>query len=175
MLAYQDGASSPPGAMARMESVTGGRAGDRGLAAGMAVAQVANIKEQTALLMDQQAKTNAERRLTEANAVIQENLAHYSADTARIGLDTAQRNFEKLGFEIQDRIRDISLKDIDIQAMKPLVLEYQRFINTLTKANIPEAQATERFWKGMTQSEIAKWLQIVRSVMPSVGPIGVPR
>lgn len=172
MLAYSDAGSSPPGAAARSESITGGKLSERATSAIMMNEQIKNIKAQTGLIFSQEAKTDAERRGADADAIIKENLAHYSADTARISKETLERTYERLGFEIQDKIRDISLKDIDIQKMRPLVLEYQKLVNQSEQLGIPERQATADFWKSMTQAEIAKWLQIVRSVMPSVGPIG---
>lgn len=73
MLAYQDGASSPPGAKAEVQSVTGGRMASTALQAALLKEQVANVREDTALKIDQGGKENALRRDAEASAIIKEN------------------------------------------------------------------------------------------------------
>lgn len=165
MLAYQDGASSPPGASARMESVTGGRAGDRAVSAMLAREQVKNIaadtavKDQTAALTAQQTR-NAAAVATEAEARVP-----FSAATAAVNYETLNRQFVRLGHEIHNIMRDEMLKDIDIDKMKPLVVEYQRLLNQAERLGLSEKQATSDFWETVPES---KFLQVLKQLLPGL-------
>lgn len=165
MLAYSDSASSPAGATARMESVTGGRLSERAINTAQAMAGVANTKQATAESFAREALTDAQRRLVEGQAIEQEWKAFYSADTARLSRDTLEQNLEYLGTQVQSVLRDVDLKDVDLNEMRPLVLKYHALLNRAMELDLPEKEATAAFWR---EVPAAKWLQVVRSVMPSI-------
>lgn len=157
MLAYQQGgASSPAGSSVRFENVGSAAASgaasvsSAATAANLAKAQISNVEAQTR-------KTTAEAQLVEAQVP-------YSATNAATQSETLTRNFVKLGHEVHQIMRDEQLKDMDIDSLKPLVIEYQRLKNAAEAAGLPAAQAEAEFFKTVPQ---AKWLSIIKALLPS--------
>lgn len=159
-LAYgQGGASSPPGASARMESVTGGRLGDRLVAMALAKAQVANLREDTALKMDQQAKTNAERREADARAVVIENSPeHFSANQAKRQIEFEAR-IRKLSADADAAVTEAKTKAFDLEHMRPLVKRGAELVNEGLRLGLPLKEAEAKLWNQMEgQGRTVEWL-----------------
>lgn len=150
MLAYMDTASTPSGATATMQNENEPvQKGIHSAAEGLLIAK------QSKLLDAQARKSNAEAQLVEADLP-------YSADNARIRANTIHSQFEKIGHEVQLLIQDRTLKDIDIDRLRPLVVEYQRLLNEAERLGLSEAKATADFYDTIPQS---KWLEIMRKVL----------
>lgn len=176
MLAYhQGGASSPPGATTRVESVTGGRLSERAVSTALAIVQRQNVQADTGKKFAEEKLADAARRSTEADAIIKENSPEFFSANQAMRQKGFEAKIEALANDVQLQLRDMKLKDLDIEKLKPLVIEYQRLMNKLAEAGMPEAMASQRFWEHLGQGDVAKWLQVIRSVMPSVGSIGSRR
>lgn len=145
----QGAASTPAGATAVTPdfSQIGSRAVGRALEARLNSAQVKNVEAQTR-------KTVAESQLVEA-------AVPFSAFSEETKAKNLSAQFTKLGNEIALQVKDQDLKDIDIQKMKPLVLEYQRIINELERSDIPMKKAEAEFFEKVPEW---KWLIILRSL-----------
>lgn len=158
MLAYQNEASSPGGALGRVEPVT--RDSGAKLQAGITSAlQAKNIREQTALLMTQQAKTDAERRSVEADAIIKENSPEFSARNQA----SRQASFESGVDKIVEEAKTAGIMrrqaEWDLEKMRPLLLEWQRLSNMAAKADLPAKRALERLYEQVPEM---KWIEAFR-------------
>lgn len=196
-LAYgQGGASTPAGASARMESPTGGRLGDRMLQAVLGSEQVKNIRAQTENVTAQTEKTKAETNLVRtdqasraADLFMKEKQLPYSAGQADYQNRLLMRSFVKLGEDIAEVGRSIELKDVqieqvraeierigvdaalkkfDLERLLPLMQRYRELVNQAEQYGMPERKATAEFWERANVAEVAKFIQIVRSVMPRI-------
>lgn len=115
---------------------------------GMMQAQIQNVNQSTA-------KLAAETKMVEAEIP-------YSASNARLKSFTIESGLQKLKTDIESVTKDIAIKDIDINTLKPLVAEYQRLTNKATAASIPAKEAEAELFKAIPE---AKWLEIVRRVI----------
>lgn len=162
MLAYaQGGASTPQGATARMENVTGPAA----TAAIGNYFSAQQAKEQTNLLKEQQNATRAQARLTNAQAEDLEPTLPFSAQNAQVASLKMDREFQLLGAQLDKTLadRDISrLNHSQLQEMQPLLKEYQRLLNQAEKLGIPEKEATSKFFDTVPEG---KWLQIIKQLL----------
>jgi len=147
MLALQDAASSPVGASTRVESVTGGRAGERVGALAGQVAGIQNIKAQTAATEAMREKTMQEARLTGIQADLLGFDVPYGAQSAQYRAETLRSNFDKLQTEVRKLDVELLMKQRDFEKLQPLIIEYQRLVNQAEAAGIPEKVATAEFWK----------------------------
>lgn len=157
MLAITDGASTPnigqPQVPNEGEGVVaaGANAAAAVNSAKIAKAQIENTEAQTA-------KTKAETSLVEAQVP-------FSAQNAQVASLTIDRQFQKLGIEVEKAIvdRDITkLTHGQLQEMQPLLKQYQELLNKAEKLNMSEREATSKFFETVPQS---KWLTLVRQLL----------
>lgn len=107
MLAVQQGgASTPPGASARMESVTGGRLSERMLSTAAQMASIKNIQAQT--------------RLTNAQASDLEPKIPFSGQSARLGVQQLSESVKEIAARAENVMVDTELKSFDLEKLRPL-------------------------------------------------------
>lgn len=173
MLAYQDGASSPPGSLARVESATGGRLGERlGTIAGNVVG-IQNIKAQTAATLAQAGKTEAEARLANLQGDILQPQVFYSAGNAQRQAEILASQFDKLQTEVRHLDLDLASKERAFRELQPLMIKYQGLVNLAESLKIPEAKATAAFWSGLEKE--GKLVQFIRQMLFGQGGGFIPR
>lgn len=117
----------------------------------------------------QTAATQATARKTEAEASAIESTLPYSATNARTQSMMLDQQFKKLSAEARTALADyfvrkgdVQLKDMEINEIKPLVIEYQRLLNKAESFGLSEKAATADFFKTVPE---AKWLQILRQIV----------
>lgn len=133
MLAYSDGASSPAGASARMESPTGGRLGDRALSSALALAE---IKTQAAT--QENLHASAEKAGAEAaqiRAVLPYSAGKVSAEIGQIGAAT-----DELRTKIQDLVSQIDLRNVQRKDLVPAEVALKKVQAASEAAGIPAKQ-----------------------------------
>lgn len=108
------------------------------------------------------AQTQAQTAKTRAEATQLESAVPYSAFNARMQSFKLESEVNLLAQQIQSVVKDTQLKDLDINQMRPLVLEYQRLMNQSEKAGIPAKEAEAELFKKIPE---AKWIEIVRRVI----------
>lgn len=150
MLAYSDAASSPPGATARMESVTGGRGAANLLATALQAAQVKNINAGTQAQIAQARKTDTEASLLGTQLP-------YSADRARVEYETAVLGFTKLSSEIRNLSLEGLSRDRVLDALQPLQIEAQRLLNQAARYGLSEKKAESLMYEALPESKY-KWI-----------------
>lgn len=136
MLAYaQGGASTPQGASARMESVTGGNLSERALSTAF---QIAALK-----------KLTAETRLTNAQAADLEPAIPFSAQRASLNVQQLGESVKKIAADAENIMADTEVKNLtkeQLEKLQPLLLEYQRLKNRAEDAGLSEKEADAKFW-----------------------------
>lgn len=163
LLAMTSPASTPNVAPARIENEK------RDLGQGVAnsaqtaatVLGLKSMQAQTENIQAQTAKTLVETKQLDA-------ATPYSASNARLQSFKLENEVQSLAQDIQSKIKDVSLKTLDLERMRPLVLEYQRLLNRAEAANLAPAEISAEFFKTVPA---AKWFQIVREVI-GVGRVG---
>lgn len=167
MLAGMNPASSPSGSTTRVENPKGplGEGVSRAVNSAASAMQAQNLAAQNKLLEAQTLKTNAEA------SEVQSRLP-YSADSARISFETLNRNFTKLGHEIHQIMRDEQLKDIEIDKIKPLLIEFQELQNQSARLGQAGQRAEAAFYEQIGSG--AKWLELVRKFLPGFSTSGIP-
>lgn len=160
MLAVSQGpATAPPGAKTEVQSVTGGRLGDRAINSALAVSQIRNLEAQSR-------KTGAEAQLLEAQVP-------YSGRQAELSLDSAERKFVLLAEElvkidqeihilefrkgVEEAVRDLSRSEFE--QLRPLAVKFAELRNQLMQSDLPAAQAQAAMWKELgVEGAQATWL-----------------
>lgn len=164
MLAYNSQASTPSYTPAHMENEQG--QSSQILAQGLSSSAQAYLQaKQTDAAVS---ATKAQARKTDAEAQQIEATLPYSAQNAKVQAETLTRQFVKLGHEIHQIMRDEQLKDMDIDELKPLAIEYQRLLNESERLGLSEKAATAEFYKTVPE---AKWLQIIKYILPSLSGV----
>lgn len=170
-LAYgQGGASSPQGASARMESVTGGRLSERLVGAALAKSQIENIRADTGLKFSQEKKSDAERREADARAVVIENSPeHFAANQVH-----RQKGFEaqiaKVAADADRAQSEAKTAKFDIEEMRPLAKRAAELVNEGLRLGLPLKEAEAALWKqlegqGRTVEWMTKFLLAVRQLL----------
>lgn len=146
MLAAGDAASAPSGAKAEVQNPASG-AIHSALAVKQQKAQLDQMEAQTRLIQEQAELTKAERL----------DFRPASANQADKAAAVSAQQFENLKAELDNIRRQGVLQDIDadtkrltnrqLEAMQPLLLEYQRIINRLEELGIPEKEADAQFYE----------------------------
>jgi len=154
MLAYNDVASTP--------SVPAPQVANEQAAVGQGVSSAAQVVMAAKQMQAQTATLEASARKTDAEAASIEATLPYSAHNAKTNADMLDRQFVKLGHEVHQIMRDETLKDMDIDQLKPLVVEYQKLLNASERAGLSEKEATSEFFKSVPQ---AKWVEIVKRLL----------
>lgn len=142
MLAYQQGgASSPSGNVAPVQDVGAVASGQMLAAVGMR-AQIQNTQAQT--------------RLTNAEAEIRENQVPYSGGMAKLTYDQAEANLRRTAEEVDNIIRSGQLMDKDINKLKDLLIRAQELQNKATELGMPAKQADANFWNTVDSSALMR-------------------
>ena len=168
MLAYsQGGASTPAGAQARMESVTGGisSAVSTAVQAAIAKAQLENIKADTNKKEVETIGAGEVARKTAAEASITEAVAPFSATKAQNEVLILDKQFQKLSHEVMSAGIDSETKKFDLESLKPLAAEYARLVNQGEKLGLSEKEATAEFWKSIPEAKYGELLRIIRMII----------
>lgn len=157
MIAGMNPASTPSLAPARVENAKAplGQGVSNAVSSAVAAMQPAVMQAQKDNIEAQTAKTASETKAIEATLP-------YSASNARLQSFKLENEVASLAQDVQSKIKDVALKDIDIEKMRPLVLEYQRLMNAAQAAGLPAQQAIADFYKQVPE---AKWLAIVKDLM----------
>lgn len=141
MLAYDEGASSPSGAMARVENPY------------RDVAQTLVSAAQAKAVI---ASTKAQTRKTEAEATITEAAIPFAASNEASKNAILGRTFENIDQDIINKVADLALKNqqrdlnkFELEIMNPLRQAYQDYTNQAAKLSIPAALADANFWKAV--------------------------
>lgn len=111
----------------------------------------------------QTAKTEAEARRTRAETEIVENAIPFSAERANFEAGVLRQQYDKLAAEINNLQEENKLKIQELEQVVPLVIEYHRLLNEAERLGLSEKEATSKFWEKIPE---AKWLQILRAIMP---------
>lgn len=130
MLAYSEGASSPQGASARMESVTGGRLAERITTAQLAKAQISATNAAAA-----HSTASAGREDAEA-ARIREQLP-YSAAHAGAQVEQINASVAHLRAEIENIASEIKKRDVERTELIPVEAALKRVQAASEAASIP--------------------------------------
>lgn len=160
MLAYMDQASTTSTATPTMQNEADG-AGQA--AQGLANSAQAYLHQKQ--VMASTVATEAAARKTNAEAQAIEATLPYSAQNASVQAQTLQKSFQKLSAEVESAFADFRKKDMDVEEMMPLVIEYQKLINQAERLGLSEKEATAEFWKSVPE---AKWIQVLRTIMPKI-------
>ncbi|QXP08588.1 MAG: DNA pilot protein [Arizlama microvirus] len=180
MLAFMGGgagavqASTPAGAAGKGGDFTGigSRAVSSALSAQANVAQVENVKANTAKAVQEARLTSANADIAAATAV---NSGQNAESTTRALVAQAidwEHKAQESGLRNILTSREIEMGRLTVeqqQELQRLQMEYQRAIIQAVLLGLPEKQAENDFWKALPE---AKWVQALRAVMPkiSIGP-----
>lgn len=129
-LAYSDSASTPGGAAAFGPDLS--QIGSRGTSA----------VQSNRLL-------NAQLQNIEADTVLKGSSAHQAEANAALMSTTKERvghEISKVMQEVENLKTEQDLKRFDLEKLRPLQAAYQAFVNDLTAAGIPAAEADAKFW-----------------------------
>lgn len=160
MLAYNDVASTPNYSLPNIENE------GEGLGEGVASAAQAYAAQK---MMQAQVKTQeATARRTEAEAKVIEAELPYSGQRAAAQVDKLEQEFAKLKYEIKNLISEGQLKDMDLEEIRPLAIEYQKLVNKAEAAGLPEREATADFFRTVPQG---KWMQILKQLFFGSGSL----
>lgn len=162
MLAYSDAASSPAGATAKMESVTGGRTAQSVTTAMLAKRQLENIDA------DSRVKNETSRSLK-----IDNDMKQFGPDSsdpkggATLGYRTSEAQLAKLQNDVEASLQDArkAKSSADIEALK---VDLQRTVNSLEAMKIPEAKQVAKMWNALDKSDlgaVAKFLLFVKQLI----------
>lgn len=169
MLAMMNPASSPSGASTTFGNeaapIGAGIANATASAAGAATA-VQQMKQLDATTSN----VNAQTRKTTAEAAAIESTLPYSAQNAKVQSETLIRQYTKLGHEIHQIMRDEQLKDIEIDQVKPLLIEFQRLQNQGEQLGLAGKKAEEEFYKMLGPG--SKALELLQKFLPFLSNLG---
>lgn len=171
MALMKGGASTPPGASARVESDTA----DSSAIMSNAVPKLLATRMNSAAV----ANAEATARKTNAEAAIIEKQIPFSGANAQAQADMLQEGLRKIGAEISNLNLDavlkeqqkeigentITLSDLDVQTqekLKPLLLQYQELLNQAEKLGMPEREATAKFWSQIPEG---KFMSLIKDLL----------
>lgn len=161
MLAGMNPASSPPGATTRVENESESVAQGVSGAVPAAVSALSALKSMQ--VQDAQIRaTDASAEKTLAEAAVLKPQAAYSASNARLQSFELESRVAKLNQEVQAVVKDNALKDLDIQQLRPLVIEYQKILNQYQSLGIPLREAEAKLYK---EFPAARWADIIKRML----------
>ena len=159
----QGGASTPAGATARMESVTGGRLSDR-------IASAAMLKSQIELNQAAAAKANQEAR-----SVKEQTDMFVFGPTSTTSAGAGAQNFkltaaqlESIGVQISSAQLDVAQKKFGLEVMNDIAARKARADADAAEAKVPQMKADAAFWSALEKeggliAKAAQWLlQFIR-------------
>lgn len=165
MMAYNGSASTPSTAPAHVEredpSVgvsSASQLSQMRLQNKLVDAQVRNVESQTVNTSAQTAKTQAETKVVEA-------AVPYSSENAFNSKRILERQAHLLEDQVDLAVREIHTKDLtnaQLEALQPLMVEYQKLMNEASRLGMSEKEAQSRFFED--SGTLAKWLSILNQV-----------
>lgn len=168
MLGYTSSASSPSNSPARVEPEDVGK----GIQAVSAAQGVKLLKAQTALAKEQASNVNAssvstleQAAKTRVETDILRETVPYSAENAKNSANILAQQYAKLANEVESVIKDVDIKrltEAQMKELQPLVVEFNRLQNAAKRAELPEKEATAKFFENVPYS---KWITIMRQLM----------
>lgn len=159
MLAITEGAASTPSSA----QATAGSKGTNFAGAFSAAQMVRLAKEKNAAEI-KQIEANTAKTVEETKMLA--DSANYSAIDAQSRSYALQRQAEKLRQEITQVALQNQEKEAFLDDMQPLLVEYQRIMNRLKTLEIPESEATAKFFKDV--GEGSKWAELIKSLLIGV-------
>lgn len=153
-LAASSPASTPSGSLARVENER------EGLGRGVAGAPTSALSAQAAKA--QISLTNATTAKTQAETAQLSAAAPFNASNARLSSFKLENETNLLARQVENAAKDTELKSLDLEKMRPLVLEYQSLLNRAELAGLTEKEIQAKFFDTIPA---AKWLAIVRAVL----------
>lgn len=160
MLAYNDSASTPAGAMPQVENEE--------VPLGQAVANAAVIYQQQKQAQANIGVADAQARKTTAEAQLIEAQVPHSASNAYWNAQSVREQFDKLSHEVHNLELEERKREFDVTEYQPLVAEYQRLLNQAERLGIPEKEATSKFFEKVPEG---KWAQIIKQLLFGGGSI----
>lgn len=148
MLAAGDAASAPSGAKAEVQNPASG-AIHSALAVKQQEAALKNMSAQTRLIEEQAELTKAERLDFRPASANQADKASAVSAQQFQNLKEELENLKRQGQILQEDLRGKELTNKQLEAMQPLLLEYQRIINRLEELGIPEREADAQFYEAL--------------------------
>lgn len=151
MLAYtQGGASTPQGASARMESVTGGNLSQRALSTAAQVIQLENIEANTR-------KTNQETRQTKemTDMMVSGPTPTNSGGSLAANLAVTRKQLDKLGAELEGVNLNNEILKINrdqLELVNPHLLEAAKLYNKLQQAELTPKEIEAQFLQSLGQT-----------------------
>lgn len=157
----QGGASSPSGASARMESVTGGRLSERLQSAAMSAAQLKQIQAS----VDQADSMTRVNNATHEGLSIDNNMKLYGTPRAPLGGDlhdtsggsaalnmkSLEKSLEKLGYDT-DNAKWTSLSNqFSVQELQSITRDIELNKRRLQEADLTVAEQESKLWKAIEE------------------------
>lgn len=162
MLAYNQAASSAQGARAEVQPVTR-NTGTSAMAIRQQQLALENMSAQNRLLTEQAAKTRAETQYTESSAA----QLGYSMNKIELEMQSIAQDIKRKVTELNitdEQLRQARLNTRQLEAMQPLLQEYQRLLNQAESLGMTQRQIDEQFARNLgDESAFLKFLhQIFR-------------
>lgn len=127
--------------------------------AAMALAQLENVKAQTAATNASAAKTAQDARVSSAQATMAEADAAYSAQSASKRFDALFIGVEKAAADLRNSRVDAEIKERNYDSLQPLQIQYQSLMNQATKLGMTEKEADAKFWASVKEGgKFAPWI-----------------
>ncbi|WNK14518.1 MAG: DNA pilot protein [Microvirus sp.] len=159
MLAYSDGASSPGGASAHMESVTGGRLGSSAIQAALLKSQIGSLDAQALASTASARKSNAEASVIEPVAPF--SAGKVSAEIGQIGAAT-----DELRKKIEDLSSQIQLRDWDREHLRPVEIALKNAEARAVRAGVPQKELV-----GEVAEKLRPIVQKTPAVLDKIGEV----
>lgn len=173
MLAYtQGGASTPAGASARMESVTGGRLSERMLASALAMSQIKNINADTDSKNAQVNVHNQTRDLLHEQT--KSAAAQAGMDEIDAGVYSAQggaMRIERMKADLESIVAQTRKHRFDYDELLPLAREAAEILNKGNAYGLEGKKAEEQFYKdlGARGRQASFFINVIRDMRSAAG------
>lgn len=146
----------------------------RGAVAGSSAAQAVKMQIDQRHLLRAQANSAiaaGDKANEEAIALRATNV--YSAKNAGLQSELLEANLSKVRHEIgllSEQTRGKGIENASAEELRPLMVEYQKFVNLAAELGIPEARASAQFWNAA--GVYGKAAEKIKSLIPRIGSFG---
>lgn len=103
----------------------------------------------SAIAASQLAQSQAQARLTNAQAAVVEATAPHTAQQAMWSSEKVRQEFDNLRKQYDVLTEDLRQKEVTTDTLQPLMVEYQRLLNQAETAGLSEKEATAAFYESM--------------------------
>lgn len=161
MLATEHAASAPSGARAEVQGVDRFRGISSALALKTQMAQLEQMSQTTKLIREQQLKTREETALLGSTALN----VNVTTNKIEIEMQNLAKDFQRKEIELQitdEQLRTARLNNQQLEAMQPLLREYQRLVNQAEQLGMTQKQVDEQFARQL--GEESKFLQFLHQI-----------